>query len=98
MSLALSLFLAVISAILYFFAFPPEIPLLYSLARPQDWLTDKVWIAVLPALGFLFSLGQIPITVWFQQEPEIADTINWSVVFFVSLLCIACIRIAFLVL
>jgi len=71
---------------------------MYSLARPQDWLTENVWIFVLPALAFLFFVGQLPFTAWFQEDPEIADTINWSVVFFISLLCIACIRIAFLVL
>lgn len=97
LTFSLSGLLLLLTVLLYFFVFPPEVPLFYSQARPQDWLAPKPWLFLLPGLSFFLSIIQLFFLRWFKSETEIAKTIGWSTSFFVCLLFLAFIRITFLV-
>lgn len=83
----------------YFFILPPQLPLLYSLPRPQDQLVQKEWIFIVPVVAVLITALQYP----FMRVKDV-DEHNTTVkvfiftsVFSLFLLAVAYIRILFLV-
>lgn len=97
-SLSLALLLLALSLLGYFVLFPQEIPIFYSLAQSQEWLSPKEWIFILPTLAFLFTGVQAIYLKRFKEDDEIAQTFGWCIVVLCSLLSIAFLRITFLVL
>ena len=97
-SIILSSFLLALSVVGYFFVFPQEIPLFYSLAQSQEWLAQKEWIFSLPALAFILTGIEFIALKRFREDLEIGQTIGWCVVVLCALLSIAFLRISFLVL
>ncbi len=50
-SLVMSCFLTFITIVAYFHV-QPKVPLFYSLAEPSDYLVDKIWLFLVPAISF----------------------------------------------
>lgn len=91
--------MALISVYAYFFLLPPQIPLFYSLARPQDQLAPKEWFFLLPLIAVLIAFAQAPF-MRFRDTVEHNTTVRVLVLFSsfsVVLLAITFMRILFLV-
>jgi hypothetical protein len=99
LSIACAVLFIAASVYLYFFVLPPQIPMFYSLARPQDQLADKIWIFVFPALAVFMGLVQIPFMRVHQAEEHQTTVRVFSLgsIFLLVLLAIVFTRIIFLV-
>ncbi len=77
---------------------PPQIPLFYTMAQPGLTLAPKLWITMLPALLFIFTLvnGLVSQTLR-NYDPLLVRLFAWSALISQTVLALAMLRIVFIV-
>jgi hypothetical protein len=96
-SLLLCSGLALLTSTLYF-TLPPVIPLFYSLARPEEFLADKAWIFLFPAVSLLISLVHIFLLPTLHVLDEfLMKLFAWGTVIMQLLLVLAAVRIIIII-
>jgi hypothetical protein len=74
LSFLATLLIIIISGVYYVFS-QPEIPLLYTLARPNQALVSKEWLFLLPSISFVLSVLHVFIIHWLRElEPILLST------------------------
>lgn len=92
-------FSSILGLLSVFFILQPEVPLFYSLAQPQEYLSSKAWLFIFPGLSVAinslhtFLLGFIK-----EYEMVLIELFVWTTVAVQVLLAIGLIRIIWLVL
>lgn len=77
-----------------FFTLQPVVPLFYSLAQPQDYLTPKIWLTVFPLTSFLITFIHLALLKSIQNYEKIIQQLYvWLTVVIQLLLLLALIRI-----
>lgn len=89
--------LLMVATSIYFFIGPPEVPLFYSLARPEQQLTPKAFIFILPVVSGLFIfLHVVLIKILHEYDALLLALFAWVTVIIQVLLTIAFIRIFYI--
>jgi hypothetical protein len=97
LSLLISCTLALISLTSYL-NIQPVIPLLYSLARPSQYLVSKEWIFLFPIFSFLITVTHLLIVKMLSNlETVVLKIFIWVTITLQIFLSIAMIRIILLV-
>ncbi|MDQ3008226.1 MAG: hypothetical protein M3Q81_01370 [bacterium] len=91
-------FLASVSVALvvlvYYFRIQPEIPLLYSLARPSQHLVAKEWLFLFPILSLLISVSHLIIINTARTYNKLMLSLFcWMTVVIQIMLCLSLARI-----
>ncbi len=85
--------ITIVSTIYYFFA-QPEIPLFYSLARPDQAITSKEWIFLFPTIAlFITLLHSILISLFKDLEKLVLRLFAWTTLVVQCFLFFALLRI-----
>lgn len=92
-------FVSILGLLTVYFVLQPEVPLFYSLAQPQDYLVQKEWLFVIPALSFSLNvLHTSLLKVLAHYEQVLTDIFIWTGLAIQVLLASALLRIVWLVL
>lgn len=93
----LCVLLGIASALAYFLALPPQIPIFYSLTRPQDQLAPSYAIFLLPGLSFVIWMCSL-FFKRFQKANDVSLYLfHLGSALLIALLFIALIRIVAIV-
>lgn len=85
-------------ALINYFKLQPQIPLFYSLARKSQYLVNREWLFLFPALSFVISFGHLFLLKTLRQlEPLLLKLFAWTTVGFQVILSLALIRIILIV-
>lgn len=87
-----------LTALTLFFRLPPQIPLFYSMARPEQYLANREWIFVFPCFSFLVTIGHMVLAriVW-KLDEFLLQMFAWITVLVQVLLALAMIRIIMII-
>jgi hypothetical protein len=92
-SLAMSCFLTFITIIAYF-RVQPKIPLFYSLAEPSDYLVDKTWIFLFPAISFGVTILHLLLLPTLRSYHKVMNQLfGWITMVMQGLCVVATLRI-----
>jgi uncharacterized membrane protein len=97
LSWLISLLMLLATAIFYF-RLQPQVPLFYSLARPEQYLTSKEWIFILPGLSIIMNLIHFFIAqIANKTNSLILQIFAWVSVGLEFILGLALLRILFII-
>lgn len=81
-------------ALIMYTAFPPEIPLFYSLASPEQQVVKKVWVLLIPVIALTIFIVNITYIRFNKNFDTILTQITtWSSTFLLALCLLILIRI-----
>lgn len=90
--------LSVLGATIGYFVIQPEIPLLYSLARPEQQILPKEYIFLIPGVALAFGLIDSMIILSLKKyDVLLLKLFSWITVVFIALLNFALFRILYIV-
>ena len=89
--------LFLITAAAYFFFLPPEIPLLYTLTRTQDYIVKSQYIFVFPLFAAVIAFFQSQMLRWIRGQEFLESILHIGTLITIAFLYIACIRILIVV-
>lgn len=91
-------FITSFSAATFYFTIQPIIPLMYTLALPEQQLVNKEWIIIFPALSFTFNFfNLISLNMMKKYKKVLLQIFSWTTVLLQLLLLIAMIRIIIII-
>lgn len=81
-----------------YFRLPPKVPLFYSYARPEQYLADKEWMFLFPALSFAITIGHtILVRIIWKLDTFLLQLFAWVTVVIQVLLAVAAVRIVMII-
>lgn len=92
-SLLISLGITLLVTVSYF-RLQPVIPIFYSLGEPSDYIADKNWIFVFPALSFTITIGHLLLLPLLRQYHRVLNQLfGWVTLVLQSICLVAAVRI-----
>jgi len=94
----LSTFLMSLIVLVSYFRLQPEVPLFYSLARPELHLAAKEWLFILPFISLVISLVHSTIIrLSFNNDLVLLKLFAWSTVGLQLILALSLLRIVLII-
>lgn len=91
-------FITSFSAATFYFTVQPVIPLMYTLALPEQQLVDKQWLMIFPALSFAINFfNLLTLNIMKKYKKVLLQIFAWTTVLLQILLLIAMIRIIIII-
>lgn len=85
--------ITIVSTLYYFFA-QPEVPIFYSLARPEQALSPKEWVFLFPGISLVITLlHSILISLFKELERLILRLFAWMTLLMQGFLFLTLLRI-----
>ena len=97
LSLLISFILS-LGVLVLFFSMQPQVPLFYSLAQPEDFLADKIWLVLFPAFSIFMTVVHFFVIRFLDHHERIVPILfAWATVVVQVIFAIAFIRIIFII-
>lgn len=88
----------ILLVLIYYFSLQPVVPLFYSLAQPDDFLVNKIWLIIFPIMSTLILLIHLAmLNSLAQYEKTIQQLYIWVTMAIQFLLLLALIRILWII-
>jgi hypothetical protein len=93
LSIAASCFLTLLTTIAYF-QLQPKVPIFYSLGEPNEYLADKAWLFVFPALSTMITITHLLLLSALRLHQKVMNQLfGWLTLIVQGLCVVAAVRI-----